>query len=195
MIDEYGTALDASATLPDIRGGQIVGTAHLLGYRARTVLGVAGPIPLEGVLDAPAPGMVAGYAEMAEVDPDAPARGARWIVRTRDDRRLPARLDMLLRDSSGVDRKLTQDTHRRALRATVDDARRGHVAADDAAGAVDWLLYDWLHANRDDPSSVAVQIAKGRLDDAQMIVQAAETSILLRTDRDPARLQGPPSDG
>jgi hypothetical protein len=192
MVDEYCAALTTTATLPDIRGGQIVGTAHLLGYRTRTVLGVAGPVPLDGALDAPAPGMVAGYAEMAEVDPDDPARGARWIVRTQDDRRLPARLDMLLRDSSGVDRKLTQDTHRRALRAAVDGVGGSRVAADEAAGAVDWLLYDWLHANRDDPSSVAVQITKGRVDDAHMIVRAAETSIQLRTARDPHPMGGTP---
>ncbi len=195
LVHEYTHALEISASPIAIQGGQIVGTAHLLSYRARTVIGTAGPVPLEGELDEPTPGVVPGYAEMAEADPAAPWRGARWIVRTPDGSRLPARLDMLLRDSSGVDRKLTQDTHRQALQTTTSAALAEDVDASVAGGAIDWLLYDWLHANRDDPSSVAVQITRGRLDDAQMIVGAARTSLTLRARLDPTLLDGPPPTG
>lgn len=191
LVHGYTLALEVSALPIAIHGGQIVGTAHLLGYRARMVTATAGPVPLDGALDEPTPGVVPGYAEMAEVDPAAPWRGARWIVRTPDGSRLPARLDMLLRDSSGVDRKLTQDTHRQALQTTTAAALTDEADPGVAGGAIDWLLYDWLHANRDDPSSVAVQIARGRLDDAQMIIGAARTSLTVRTRVDPTLLDGP----
>ncbi|CAN5429953.1 hypothetical protein BH23ACT9_BH23ACT9_09810 [soil metagenome] len=191
LVHEYAASRTIAGVVADIRGGQIVGTAHMLGVRARTPLGLVAPAPLEDELDIPTPGMVSGHAEMAEVDPHAAWRGARWIVRTQDDRRLPARLGMLLGDSSGVDRDLTQDTHRAALKAATQGAITDAAEPGEASGALDWLLYDWLHAHRDDPSSVAVEIAKGRVDDAEMIVTAAHTSITLRARLRPGLLALP----
>lgn len=190
LVHEYAGALQVIGLVPDIRGGQIVGTAHLLGVRARTPLDLVAPAALADRLDEPTPGMVAGYAEMPDVDAGAPWRGTRWVVRCQDGRTLPARLDMLLRDSSGVDRALTLDTHRGALVA-VTAAAEGAPDPIAAGGALDWLLYDWLHAHRDDPSSVAVEIAKGRVDDAEMIVRAAHRGILCRALSDPDLLHIP----
>ncbi len=180
LVHEYATGRRAVGLVTDIRGGQIVGTAHLIGVRARTPLGLIAPAPLADVLDPPAVGMVAGYAAMVAVDEAVPWRGSRWVVRTPDGRRFPARLDMLLRDSSGVDRDLTQNTHRTALTTLVGYVEDPDIDHGEYSGAVDWLLYDWLHAHRDDPSSVAVEIAKGRVDDATMIVDAAAASIRSR---------------
>lgn len=191
LSHEYAAARATIGASVEIRAGQIVGAAHLVGMRARMPLGLVAPAPLDGELDEPAPGMVAGYAEMSEVDEARPWTGARWIVRTEDGRRLPARLEMLLRDSSGVDRSLAQDTHRSALRAAVRAAEQGDADARVASGAVDWLLYDWLYAHRDDPASVAVEIAKGRLDDAAIIVEAAHTSIRCRARQDGSLLALP----
>ena len=49
-----------------------------------------------------------------------------------------------------------------------------------AAGAMDWLLYDWLMAHRDGPASIAIEIRAGRDDDAALIVSAAAASAVAR---------------
>ncbi len=48
--------------------------------------------------------------------------------------------------------------------------RRGATASEAdpfaVASALDWLLYDWLMAHREDPDSAAIQIPKGHDSDA-----------------------------
>jgi hypothetical protein len=41
------------------------------------------------------------------------------------------------------------------------------------AGAIEWLLYDWLMAHRESERSAAIEIRSGRPADAAMIVAAA----------------------
>lgn len=50
-----------------------------------------------------------------------------------------------------------------------------------AAGAVEFLLYDWLMAHRESPSSAAISIRSGHSDDAAMIVAAAAAAAGLTT--------------
>ncbi|MCL8025394.1 hypothetical protein [Nocardioides bruguierae] len=198
---EYGRAAALATSdhgvLPDLRGGQILGTAHLVGVRARYALGLAGAPPFEGELDTPGPGMVGGFAGMHWVDGHEggtePWRGARWLVVTEDGRRLPASLSMLLHDSSGVDKDATLREHREALRAvtTAVEPAAGLVPPGGefaAAGAVDWLLFDWVMAHRDAESGAGVEIRSGKVEDATMIVAAATASVAVRARFDPALL-------
>lgn len=62
-----------------------------------------------------------------------------------------------------------------------------------AAGAVEWLLYDWLLAHRESASSGAVEITRGRTDDAAMIITAAAAAARLRARTDPTLLAVPSS--
>ena len=164
-----------------------MGTAALLAHRARAETGDLAPEPFDGELDDPSLGVVAGYAELVWVQDEGSIQGARWVIRCEDGRRLPATSDMLLRDSSGVDRELTQDTHRAALASMTSAARdlldtvdRSSTDIQTATGALEWLLIDWLFAHRDSPESAAVEIAKGKVTDAIMIVDAAWTLTDLR---------------
>ena len=177
LVGEYRAGLLTVGVVADVRGGQICGTATISGHRIRVVRGRVPSAPLSGQVDEPGLGVVAGLAEMSDPVAGAPWSGRRWIVRTQDGRRLPATLGMLLGDSSGVDRKATLDAHREALKDITG------VAGDDprAAGALEHLLLDWLMAHREDQTSIAVEIAKGRIDDAAMIVDAATTAGSLRT--------------
>lgn len=188
LIREYVDGLAAAGLAADILAGQVVGTASLLCHRARLPLGLVAPAPLTGHLDEPGVGVVAGYGEFEVVDVAEPWRGGRWIVRCNDGRRLPATLTTLMLDSSGVDQPTTLDTHRSALTTVIDAAATlgddiDQIAA--AAGALDWMLIDWLMAHRYESDTVAIRIDSGRLDDAWMIVDAAATSIRLRTSIDP----------
>jgi hypothetical protein len=177
---EYHAAAEATGLAPDLRAGQIVGTAALMGTLARDTLGLAGPVPFAGQLDDPSLGVVAGYGELVTVDADAPWRGGRWVVRTEDGRRLPATLSMLLFDSSGVNKDAALDEHRSLLRSVVASASEPDAVPEITAGAVDWLLYDWLVAHRDGPDSGAIELRSGQVDDARMIVAAAGTSAAIR---------------
>lgn len=188
---EYAEGLAATALPSELRAGQILGTASLMGYLARAKLDLTAPEPLAGQLDDPGVGVVAGYGDLIEVRPGAAAYGSRWVIRTEDGQRFPASLSMLLHDSSGVQKDAALDEHRAALTATVS-------AADDAdadpfviSAAIDWLLHDWLMAHRDGPSSGAVEITSGKLDDALMIVAAAATSARMRSAFDPGLLRLP----
>jgi hypothetical protein len=191
---EYAEALAASGLPSELRAGQIIGTASLMGYLARAKLDLTAPEPLAGELDDPGVGVVAGFGDLIEVRPGTPAYGSRWVIRTEDDRKLPASLSLLLHDSSGVQKDAALDEHRAALKAAV-------AAADDAGAdpfavgaAIDWLLHDWLMAHRDGPSSGAVEITSGKLDDALMIVAAAAASARMRASYDPGLLRLPSVD-
>ncbi|MEZ5096874.1 MAG: hypothetical protein R2731_12595 [Nocardioides sp.] len=100
--------------------------------------------------------------------------------------RLPATLSMLLFDSSGVDKDATLREHRAALRRVSAAVLEPGAEPLAASGAVDWLLFDWLMAHRDGPDSGAVEIRSGQVDDAAMIVAAADASVRVRKRFDPA---------
>lgn len=188
---EYDEALAATTLPSELRAGQIVGTAALMGYLARSALGLTAPEPLADRLSDPGVGVVAGFGELVEVRPGAPAYGARWVIRTEDNRLLPATLSLLVHDSSGVQKDAALDEHREALGRAVAAADGPDADPMVVGAAVDWLLHDWLMAHRDGPSSGAVEIPSGQLDDALMIVRAAACSARLRASYDPELLRLP----
>lgn len=197
---EYDDARRAAGLPEATRAGQIVGSAALLSVHARTRLGLMGPVPFDGELDAPPPGVVGGRAGLHWVDPAHPWLGARWLVVTdpapgEPPARLPASLSMLLTDSSRVDPVASRREHREALgqvtaavgdkgAATTDpggDDRSGATARASvgrgveplaASGALDWLLYDWLMAHRDGPDSPAVTVPGDPADPARAVADA-----------------------
>ncbi|MCB0905656.1 MAG: hypothetical protein KDB63_00875 [Nocardioidaceae bacterium] len=182
---EYADALLVAGMAADLRAGQILGTASLMGVRLRYVVGMAGAPPFDGELDDPGLGVVGGRAGLHWVDETVPWRGARWLVVTDDGRRLPASLSMLLFDSSGVDKDATRREHREALAAVVDAVSGVGVDPLVATGALDWLLFDWVMAHRPDPDSGAVELTAAQLDDARLIVAATAASARLRSSFDP----------
>jgi hypothetical protein len=186
---EYDEALVATGLPSELRAGQIIGTASLMGYLARSALGLIGPEPLAAELSDPGVGVVAGFGELVDVKAGSPAHGSRWVIRTEDGRMLPASLSLLLHDSSGVQRDAALDEHRGALTRSMEAAQDDDGSV--AAAGIDWLLHDWLMAHRDGPSSGAVEITSGKLDDALMIIQAAATSARLRALLDPELLRLP----
>jgi hypothetical protein len=209
-VVDYADAQRAARLPDDVRGGQIIGTAALMGIRARWALGMTGPAPFDGALDTPGVGMVGGRAGLHWVSDAEPWRGARWLVVTDDRRRLPATLSMLLHDSSGVDREATLTEHRDALAlvtesvlevagasAPVHSSPSPIAAGEDlmvASGAVDWLLFDWVMAHRessDSGDSGAVVIPLGRTADARLVVAAAGASARVRARFDPGLLTLP----
>ena len=147
---------------------------------ARNALGMAGPIPFAGQLDDPSLGVVAGFGELQSVDKEYAWKGGRWVVRTESGQRFPAMLTMLLFDSSGVNKDAALDEHRVLLKSLVAAATTDQAVPAIAAGAIDWLLYDWLLAHRDGPDSGAIEIKSGGTDDALMIVAAASTAASIR---------------
>jgi len=70
---------------------------------------------------------------------------------------------------SGVEKDGALDEHRAALLAV-------SASADADAGAIEWLLYDWLMAHRESERGAAIEIRFGRPADAAMIVAAAAVS-------------------
>lgn len=190
LCHDYTVAATVLGIAADTRTGQIIGTAALFSVRARLPLGLLGPAPFDGELDDPGLGVVGGFGEFHELDPDAPWRGGRWVVRTEDGRRFPLTLSMLLHDSSGVRKDAALVEHRAAVRTVIGalDLPGADPAA--AACALDWLLYDWLMAHRDGPDSAAVEIPPGREADATLVVDAAAASVRARATLDPG-LAGP----
>jgi len=184
---EYSTAAAATGAPVEVRAGQIIGTAVLISVLAREPIGLLGPAPLAAELDDPTVGVVEGYGDLVVTDPEQPWRGARWVVRTTDGRRLPATLSMLLFDSSGVNKDAALTEHREALRATIAGASLPDADAMTAACALDWQLYDFLMAHRDGPDSGAIDL-KGSKDDAAMVVAAADASVRCRAQFDPGLL-------
>ena len=186
---DYARAVDH--LVPDARAGQIIGTAALMSIFARQPLDLLGPAPLEGELDEPSLGVVGGFGDMVQADPDRPWKGGRWVVRTDGGQRFPLTLSMLLFDSSGVNKDAARGEHRDALQAVI--AAAGHPQADpfDVACALDWLLYDWLMAHRDGPDGAEIVIPKGREDDAKVVVAAVGASVTARATFDPALAMRP----
>ncbi len=182
---EYAAALDRTGLRADLRAGKIIGTAALFSIRARQPLGLLGPAPLDGELDEPGLGVVGGFGEFHQVDPQQPWLGGRWVVRTETGQRFPLTLSMLMFDSSGANKEGAREEHRDALRAVVDAA--GLPGADPMAVtcALDWLLYDWLMAHRDGPDSAEIVFPKGFDNAAALVVSAAAASAAARATFDP----------
>lgn len=182
--DFAGAARIADTPL-DTRAGQIIGTAALFSMRARHPLGLLGPAPLDGELDEPTIGVIGGFGEMCQVDPDKPWKGGRWVVRTEAGQRYPLTLSTLLFDSSGTNKDAARDEHREAIRSVIAAAESASADPFAVACALDWLLYDFLMAHRDGPDSAAIILGKGREADAELIVVATAASVAARATFDP----------
>lgn len=188
LIHEYAAAMKLTGIAAELRGGQIVGTAALLAIRARQPLDLLGPAPLDGQLKDPSLGVVGGFGEFHQVDPEKPWKGGRWVLRTEAGARYPLTLAMLLFDSSGVNKDAALDEHREALRSVMTAAKAAEADPLAVACALDWLLYDWLMAHRDGPESAAIEIPKGREQDALLVIEAAAASVAARATIDPGLL-------
>jgi hypothetical protein len=193
LCHEYATALELTGIRADLRAGKIIGTAALFSICARRPLDLLGPAPFDGELDDPSLGVVSGFGEMCQVDPDRPWKGGRWIVRTESELRFPLTLSMLLFDSSGVNKDAARNEHRDALSSVVTATEMPDADPMAAACALDWLLYDWLMAHRDGPDSAEIVFPKGRDADAAVIVAAAGASVTARATFDPELLASSPT--
>lgn len=182
---EYAAAGERVGVKPDLRAGKIIGTAALFSIRARRPLGLLGPAPLDDQLDEPTLGVVGGFGEMQQVDPEQPWLGGRWVVRTEEGQRFPLTLSMLMFDSSGVNKDAARAEHLEALRAVIASAQRAEADPLAVTCAVDWLLYDWLMAHRDGPDSAEIVFPKGHEADAGVVVAAAAMSVTARATFDP----------
>ena len=173
---EYATAERLAGMETELTAGQIVGTSALLAIRARMALGTDGPGPFDGMLCEPRAGVLAGHGQFHWTEPAVPCRGGRWLLVAQDGQRYPLTLDTLLH-GSGVEKDGALDEHRAALRrlSAVAEQPRSADDTDPAvlAGAIEWLLYDWLMAHRESQRSAAIEIRSGRPADAAMIVQAS----------------------
>jgi hypothetical protein len=120
-------------------------------------------------------------------DPGVPWRGGRWLLVAQDGPRYPLTLDTLLH-GIGVEKDGALDEHRTALRAVSALAWPNDPSGDTdsvvLAGAIEWLLYDWLMAHRESERSAAIEIRSGRPADAAMIVHAAAALAATRTRTD-----------
>lgn len=175
---EYAVALGHTGLPADLRSGLIIGTSALLAIHARMALGIAGPTPLAGQLADPRIGVVAGRGQFHQVSAAEPWRGGRWVVEAENGVRYPLTLSMLLFDSSGVNKDAALHEHRQALSSlTTPDVVASCRPQDSMvmAGAVEWLLFDWLTAHRESADSAAIEIRKEHIEDAAMIVAAAST--------------------
>lgn len=182
---DYAAALERTGLAVDLRAGKIVGTAALFSIRARKPLGLLGPAPLDGELDEPELGVVGGFGEMRQVDPDKPWKGGRWVVRTEAGQRYPLTLSMLFFDSSGTNKEAARKEHRDALQSVVLASRSAEADPLALACAVDWLLYDWLMAHREGPDSAEIVFPKGYEGDVALVVAAAAASVAARATFDP----------
>lgn len=185
---EYAAALEQTGMNVDLRAGKIVGTAALFSIRARLPVDLLGPAPFDGELDDPSLGVIGGFGEFHQVDPDKPWKGGRWVVRTEAGQRFPLTLAMLFFDSSGVNKEAARKEHRDALQAVVTAADSPDADPLTVSCAVDWLLYDWLMAHRDGPDSAEIVFPKGYENDAALVVSAAAVSAAARATFDPGLL-------
>ena len=188
---EYAAALEKTGLSADLRAGKIIGTAVLFSIRARRPLGLLGPAPFDGELDEPSLGVVGGYGEYQQVDPDKPWKGGRWVVRTEAGQRFPLTLSMVFFDSSGANKEGARAEHREALQSVVSAARSPDADPLAVTCALDWLLYDWLMAHRDGPDSAEIVFPKGHEDAAALVVSAAAASVAARATFDPELVLGP----
>lgn len=185
LCGDFARALELTNMTADVRAGKIIGTAALFSIRARQPLGLLGPAPLDGELDDPAIGVVSGFGRMCHVDPHEPWKGGRWVLEAESGRRLPLTLSMLLFDSSGVNKGAARREHRETIESCIAAANMPEADPFTVASALDWLLYDWLMAHREDPDSAEIQIPKGHESDAAMIVAAVAASVNARAQFDP----------
>ncbi len=185
---DYAAGLEVAGLVADLRAGKIVGTAALFSIRARQPLGLLGPAPFDGELDEPSPGVVGGFGEMQQVDPQHPWRGGRWVLRTEVGQRFPLTLSMVFFDSSGTNKEAARKEHRDALQSVVAASRSPEADPLALACAVDWLLYDWLMAHRDGPDSAEIVFPKGYEGDGALVVSAAVASVAARATFDPGLL-------
>jgi hypothetical protein len=185
LVRDYALAAEISGAVPDVRAGKIIGTAALFSIRARFPVGLLGPAPFDGELDEPSLGVIGGFGQMVLVDPDKPWKGGRWILKSESGERYPLTLSTMLFDSSGVNKDAARREHREAIEACVTGATADDADPFAVACALDWLLYDWLMAHREDSDSAAIEIPKGYDTDAEMIVQAASASVRARAQIDP----------
>lgn len=185
LVRDYAVAAELIGVVPDVRAGRIVGTATLFSIRARFAVDLLGAAPLDDELDEPSPGVVGGFGQMVQVAPDQPWRGARWVLKAESGHRYPLTLSMMMFDSSGVNKDGARREHRAAIESCIAGATSGDADPFTVACALDWLLYDWLMAHREDADSAAIQIPKGHDSDGAMIVAAAEASVRARARIDP----------
>lgn len=185
LVRDYALAAELIGVVPDVRAGQIVGTATLFSIRARFAVDLLGPAPLDDELDEPSPGVIGGFGQLIPVDPDQPWRGARWVLMAESGHRYPLTLSTMLFDSSGVNKDGASSEHRAAIESCVASATSHDAEPFTVACALDWLLYDWLMAHREDADSAAIQIPKGHDSDGAMIVAAAAASVRARARIDP----------
>jgi hypothetical protein len=195
LVRDYALAAEVTGIVPDVRAGKIIGTATLFSIRARFPVDLLGPAPFDGELDEPSLGVVSGFGQMVLVDPDKPWKGGRWILKSESGERYPLTLSTMLFDSSGVNKDAARREHREAIETCVASATSDDAEPFTVACALDWLLYDWLMAHREDADSAAIQIPKGHDSDAAMIVQAACASVLARARIDPGLAAPLPTDG
>jgi hypothetical protein len=194
LVRDYALAAEIAGILPDVRTGKIIGTAALFSIRARFPVGLLGPAPFDGELDEPSMGVIGGFGQMVLVDPHKPWKGGRWILQSESGQRYPLTLSTMLFDSSGVNKDAARREHREAIEACVAGTTSGDADPLAVACALDWLLYDWLMAHREDPDSAAIQIPKGHDSDAAMIVAAAFASVRARAKIDPGLAAPIPTD-
>ncbi|MBS4727579.1 hypothetical protein MSM1_04180 [Mycobacterium sp. SM1] len=185
LCRDFARALESTEIAADLRAGQIIGTAALFSIRARQPLGLLGPAPLDGQLDDPEIGIASGFARMRYSDPAHPWKGGRWVLECESGQRFPLTLSMILFDSSGVNKDAARREHREAIESCIAAATAPDVDNVVLASALDWLLYDWLMAHREDPDSAAIRIPKGHASDAALIVAAAAASVNARSQFDP----------
>ncbi|APE15818.1 hypothetical protein BOH72_11905 [Mycobacterium sp. WY10] len=185
---EYAAALEQTGLAADLRAGKIIGTAALFSIRARLPLDLLGPAPFDGELDDPSIGVIGGFGEFHFLDQDKPWKGGRWVVRTEAGQRFPLTLGMLFFDSSGVNKEAARKEHRDALQAVVAAARSPEADPLTVTCAVDWLLYDWLMAHRENADSAEIVFPKGYEGDAALVVSAAAASVAARATFDPGLL-------
>lgn len=185
LIHEYAAAADVAAVVPDVRAGKIIGTAALMSILARFPLDLLGPAPLDGELDEPPIGVIAGHGQMQLVDPDRPWAGGRWVLQSEAGQRFPLTLSTMMFDSSGVNKEAARREHRDTIAACVDSADQPDADPFTVAAALDWLLYDWLMAHREDSDSAAITFPKGHESDAAVLVSAVRASICVRATFDP----------
>jgi hypothetical protein len=185
LIRDYALAAEITGIIPDVRAGKIIGTATLFSIRARSAVGLLGSAPFDGELDEPSMGVISGFGQMTSVDPERPWSGARWVLKSESGQRYPLTLSTMLFDSSGVNKDAARREHREAIESCIAGAGTEDADPFTVASALDWLLYDWLMAHRENPDSAAIQIPKGHDSDALMIVRAACASVRIRAGIDP----------
>lgn len=194
LIRDYAMAAEIAAIIPDVRAGKIIGTATLFSISARFPIGLLGSVPFDGELDEPSLGVMSGFGQMTMVDAERPWKGGRWILKSESGQRFPLTLSTMLFDSSGVNKDAARREHREALEACIAGAAAPDADPFTVASALDWLLYDWLMAHREDPDSAAIQIPKGHEADAAVIVAAACASVRTRARVDPGLATPLPND-